>query len=79
MNAIAEAPRSVMQMIDTAAGKQARATVLKAAQRMGAAHGSFRCSACKGRCDVEVTYKRDGSIKHSKGACLTPGCIAWEG
>lgn len=78
MNAVAEAPRTAMQMIDTVAGKRARATVLKAAQRRGAIKGAYRCTACKGRCEVTVTYQRDGSIQHSKGQCRTPGCIVWE-
>lgn len=69
---------SATPVIGTAAGQAAKRSVLKRAQRQQATSGSYRCTACKGRCDVEVTYTRVGTIQRSKGTCRTPGCIAWE-
>lgn len=76
MNALRETDTS-LPVIATAAGQAAKRSVLKRAQQQGAVRGSYRCTVCKGRCDVEVTYTRTGVVKHSTGHCRTAGCIEW--
>lgn len=78
MAATADTARATLPVIATEAGRKAKAMVLNHAQRRGAAIGNYRCTACGGRCEVRVTYKRGGAIKSSQGQCRTPGCIAWE-
>jgi hypothetical protein len=66
-------------MIDTTAGKKARASILARAARAGAVLGAYRCICCGGRCDVQVSYDDAGAVARSKGQCRSANCIAWEG
>lgn len=75
MHATADIARPVM---DTREGRAAKSGVLAAATRQCAVRGSYRCTCCRGRCEVEVEYDAAGQVVHSKGQCRTPGCIAWE-
>lgn len=68
----------ILPFVLTQAGQRAKANVIKAAVRQRRAAGSYRCTACKGRCEVAITYTTRGTVKHSRGCCSTPGCIAWE-
>jgi hypothetical protein len=68
----------ILPFVLTQAGQRAKAAVIAAAVRMQRTAGSFRCTACKGRCEVSITYTTRGAVKHSRGQCGTPGCIAWE-
>ncbi|MGN6234963.1 hypothetical protein [Dyella sp.] len=62
----------------TQVGLRAKANVINAAVRQRRTGGSYRCTACKGRCEVTITYTTRGTVKHSRGQCSTRGCIAWE-
>jgi len=65
-------------IMDTQAGRMARRSVIGRASRAGAGRGAYRCTACGGRCEVQVDYDDDGNVAHSRGKCRTPNCIAWE-
>lgn len=73
----ATAELSTPAIMATPACIAAKAFVLNQAARFMAARGSYRCTACGKRCEVEVEYQGSHVI-HSTGHCRTPGCIAWE-
>lgn len=77
MPALAET--APLRLIDTPAGQRARASVLGRATRAKVTRGSYRCTCCGKRCEVEVEYDTAGQVITSKGQCRTAGCIAWEG
>jgi hypothetical protein len=69
---------STLPFVATPAGQRAKASVINAAVRMGRTGGAFRCTACRGRCEVHVTYNVKGEMTRTRGKCRTPGCIEWE-
>ncbi len=78
MNAVLKPNPAVVPLVDTAAGKKAKASVIKNAVRRGWAWGALRCTCCGGRCDVHITYNDAGEPASTRGKCRTEGCIAWE-